>query len=341
MSQTISFPQPQGKHIVFHHTLLFLLESAACTGFGACVRSYHHSEFADVGRLVDEKSVQRISVCIPTYQEESTIGDIVATIRRDLVEKHPLVDEIIVVDSGSTDKTLARAREAGAKALLSSEIRPDLGSHCGKGENLWKALLAAEGDLIVYVDGDIRNFGSHFITGLIGPLLRNPDLDYVKAYYRRPLIDSFGNRSADGGRVSEILVRPMLSLFFPELSHVVQPLAGEYAARHTLLESLPFPVGYGVEIAHLIDLASRGLLEKSAQTDLDERIHRNQDNAALGKTSFAILHVMLRRMADQGKIALPASLPEILSQWCIEGDAAYLREEFIAEVERPPVRGLA
>ncbi len=304
------------------------------------MRSYHHREFADVGRLVGEKGAQRISVCIPTYQEEATIGAIVGTIRRELVEKHPLVDEILVVDSGSTDETMELARAGGAKAFLSSEIRPDLGSHAGKGENLWKALHVAEGDLIVYVDGDIRNFGPHFVTGLVGPLLCDPGLDYVKAYYHRPLIDSVGNRSADGGRVSEILVRPMISLFFPELTDVVQPLAGEYAARRTLLESLPFPVGYGVEIAHLIDLASRGLLPRTAQTDLDERVHRNQDNAALGKTSFAILHVMLRRLEEQRKISLHAPLPEILRQWCTKGEEICLREESIAEIERPPLHEL-
>lgn len=304
------------------------------------MRSYHHSEFADVGRLVEEKRDQRISVCIPTFQEEATIGEIVGTIRRELMERHPLVDEILVVDSGSTDQTLEHARQAGAKALLASVIRPDLGSHPGKGENLWKSLHAAEGDLIVYVDGDVRNFDPHFVTGLVGPLLCDSGLDYVKAYYQRPLIDSIGNRSADGGRVSEILVRPMISLFFPELSDVVQPLAGEYAARRALLESLPFPVGYGVEIAHLIDLASRGLLPRTAQTDLDERVHRNQDNAALGKTSFAILHVMLRRLVEQGKITLHAPLPEILRQWCTKGEEIQLREESITEIERPPLRGL-
>jgi glucosyl-3-phosphoglycerate synthase len=305
------------------------------------MRSYHHSQFADVGRLVGKKGEQRISVCIPTFQEEATIGGIVETIRRELMEKHPLVDEILIVDSGSTDRTMDQARQEGANVLLSSEIRPDLGCHPGKGENLWKALHVATGELIAYMDGDIRNFEPHFVTGLVGPLLCDPGLDYVKAYYQRPLIDSSGNRSADGGRVSEILVRPMISLFFPDLTDVVQPLAGEYAARRTLLESLPFPVGYGVEIAHLIDLASRGLLPRTAQTDLDERVHRNQDNAALGKTSFAILHVMLRRMVDQGKITLHSPLPEILRQWCSKGEKICLREESITEIERPPFRELA
>jgi len=302
------------------------------------MRSYHHTEFADVGRLVERKGAQRISVCIPTLQEEATIEAIVSGIRRPLMEEFPLVDEILVVDSGSTDGTMARARSAGAKVMLSSEIREDLGSHCGKGENLWKALFVAEGDLIVYIDGDIRNFSSHFITGLIGPLLTDPEVEYVKAYYQRPLLEPFGNRSADGGRVSEILVRPMISLFFPELTDVVQPLAGEYAARRSLLETLPFPVGYGVEIAHLIDLASRGMLPKLAQTDLDEREHRNQDNAALGKTSFAILHVMLRRLVAEGKISLHFPLPDLLSQWVMEGDVPGLSGRIIREIERPPVR---
>jgi glucosyl-3-phosphoglycerate synthase len=308
--------------------------------FRCGVRRFHHREFSDVARLIEARGSQRISVCIPTFQEAETIGGIVEIIRRDLMDAQPLVDEIWVIDSGSTDGTLDKARAAGAHATLASDIRPDLGSYPGKGENLWKALHVARGEVVVYIDGDIRNFGAHFVTGLVGPLLLQQDIDFVKAYYHRPLIDPDGIRTADGGRVTEILVRPMISLFFPELAGVLQPLAGEYAARRSLLETLSFPVGYGVEMAHLIDLCRKGLLGHTAQTDLEEREHRNQDNQALGKTAFAILHVMLRRLAEDGKIAFPGPLSERLHQCHLLTDSVILHEQQIREIERPPLNTL-
>lgn len=304
------------------------------------MRAFHHREFADIAKLVDAKHAQRISLCIPTYQEADTIGSIVATVRSELMLRHPLVHEILVIDSGSTDGTLERAQAEGARAWHAADIRHELGHFAGKGENLWKALHVAQGDIIVYVDGDIRNFAPRFVTGLVGPLLENQDIDFVKAYYHRPLIDSAGGRTADGGRVTEILVRPMISLFFPELADVLQPLAGEYAARRSLLETLSFPVGYGVEAAHLIDLARRGLMGRTAQTDLEERIHRHQDNLALGKTAFAILHVMLRRLHEDGKILLRDTLPEWLRQCEIHNSSVRIHDQRIQEIERPPLRSM-
>ncbi len=305
------------------------------------MQRFHHTQFADARRLAELKSAagQSVSVCIPTLNEAETIAAIVTTIRRELIESVPLVDEILVIDSGSTDGTREQARQAGATVFLSSEIAPETGSHCGKGENLWKALHAARGSTICYLDGDICNFHAGFVTGLLGPLLTNPDIDYVKAYYERPLALGDATHSNGGGRVSEILVRPMISLFYPELAGILQPLSGEYAARRALLESLPFPTGYGVEIAHLIDLARAGMLGRIAQTDLVKRIHRNRDNDDLGDTAFAILRVIFRRLERDGKLTLSSTLTEIHQRWSVDEARVEPITKNIPEPERPPLRG--
>jgi len=303
-------------------------------------RRFHHSEFADISRLLELKSAggHRISVCIPTLDEAASIGRIVEIIRGELTGAQALVDEVLVIDSGSSDATRELAVEAGARVFLASEILPGPELRVGKGENLWKALHVASGDIICYVDGDISNFHPRFITGLVGPLLRHAELGYVKAYYERPLAHGSAVHPSGGGRVSEILVRPLLSLFYPELSGVLQPLSGEYAARRSVLESLAFPSGYGVEIAHLIDLAAAGSLGCLAQTDLEQRIHRNRDEPGLGRMAFAILRTLFRRLERDGKLTLGAPLPELYRSWVFEG--AETREHVcrIPEPERPPLR---
>ena len=301
------------------------------------MQRFHHSQFADAKELVILKKSQRISVCIPTLNEAETIGSIVSVIREELVEKSALVDEILVIDSDSNDDTMEIAKAAGAMVFRAAEVAPETGCHHGKGENLWKALHAATGDIICYIDGDISNFHTGFITGLIGPLLTDPSIDYVKAFYERPLDRGESTLASSGGRVSEILIRPLISLFYPELSTVLQPLAGEYAARRSTFESLPFPVGYGVEIAHLIDLASAGKLEKIAQTDLVKRIHRNRDDDELGQMSFAILQVFLRRLERDGKLTLSTPLPDLYQTWQVNGGDIQPITRHIPEPERPPI----
>jgi glucosyl-3-phosphoglycerate synthase len=298
---------------------------------------FHYQQFADVNRLLALKNSHLISVCIPTLNEAETIGGIVSSIRSGLMENHGLVDEILVIDSGSTDGTLARARDAGATALLSSEIAPHHGSHLGKGENLWKALHVATGDIICYIDGDISNFHPGFVAGLIGPLLTDNTIGYVKAFYERPLDRGESTLSTGGGRVSEILIRPLISLFYPELSFILQPLAGEYAARRSLLESLPFPTGYGVEIAHLVDLAAAGKLANIAQTDLVKRVHRNRDDDELGHMAFAILRVLIRRLERDGKLTLTETLPDLYQSWILEGGNIRPTSRRIPEPERTPI----
>lgn len=313
----------------------FRLESVPDAVFGPAMRRFHHDQFSDAGALADRKAGRRISVCIPTLNEEKTVGSIVDTVRRELMESVPLVDEILVIDSGSDDATLARAESAGAVIYQAADIAPETGNFPGKGENLWKALHVARGDILCYLDADVVNFHGGFVTGLTGPLLEDAEIDYVKAFYERPLAHGGGLESPGGGRVSEILVRPLLSLFYPELLPILQPLAGEYAARREVLESLPFPTGYGVEIAHLIDLAARGKAGRIAQTDLVRRIHRNRSEGDLGDTAFAILRVVLRRLERDGKLSLHQALPEVHRRWRIEADAIEAVDQYIPEPERP------
>ncbi len=303
------------------------------------MQRFHHSQFADFGLLLELKqsTQQRISVCIPTLNEAETIGSIVSIIREELVSKVGLVDEILIIDSNSDDSTMEIAQDAGATAHLSSEVAPETGSYLGKGENLWKALHIATGDIICYIDGDISNFQPGFITGLIGPLLTDDSIDYVKAFYERPMDGGESTLANSGGRVTEILIRPLISLFYPELSAVLQPLAGEYAARRSVFESLPFPVGYGVEIAHLIDLVGGGRLGNMAQTDLVKRIHRNRDNDELGQMSFAILQVILRRLERDGKLTLSSPLPDLYQSWVLDGEQIQPITRHIPEPERPPI----
>jgi glucosyl-3-phosphoglycerate synthase len=303
------------------------------------MQRFHHRQFADLDGLVALKKSQRISVCIPTLNEADTIGPIVSIIRDSLISTG-LVDEVLVIDSDSTDATREIATAAGAVVYQSSEILPNELSYHGKGENLWKALHVAGGDIICYIDGDISSFHSGFVTGLVGPLLSDPELDYIKAYYERPLAYGDESHSTGGGRVSEILVRPLISLFYPELGGILQPLAGEYAARRTTLESLPFPVGYGVEIAHLIDLAHDGKIHRVAQTDLVRRVHRNRDDDELGSMAFAILRVVMRRLERDGRLSLSSPLPDLYQSWAIHDEAIHPLTKIIPEPERPAIRPL-
>ena len=299
------------------------------------MKRFHYQDFSDRDALVALKAGRRLCLAIPTLNEAATIGPIVETARRELMEAHALLDEILVVDSGSEDGTRRIAADAGARVLLSAEIAPEHGSLPGKGENLWKSLLASDADLMCWVDGDLCGFHAGFVTGLLGPLLEDDSIDYVKAYYDRPL--GIEDRGGNGGRVSEILIRPMVSLFYPELAGVIQPLAGEYAARREVLERLAFPAGYGVEIAHLIDLLALGRLGRVAQTDLVRRVHRNRPDAELGAMSFALMRVIFRRMERDGRIHAPGGFPDVFRRWDFSNGRPDPVEMRIPEPERPPL----
>lgn len=301
--------------------------------------TFHHSAFWDLKQLVDEKERQnlKISLCIPTLNEEHTIGKEIVIFRSELMTRYPLIDEIAVIDSGSTDRTLDVAASFGADTYFSGDILPSQGFKRGKGENLWKAIHQLTGDIIVYVDADITNIHSRFVYGLVAPLLYQPQTQYVKAFYDRPLAFSQGIRPSGGGRVTEILTRPLFSLFFPELTALMQPLSGEYAVRRPVLEQIAFPIGYGVEISHLIDVYTRWGLYAFAQTDLDKRVHRNQDTRDLGKMAFGILQSFLNRAGQLGMIDLKTELSSVLRQFQTREQMFEQKQFTIVEEERPPI----
>jgi glucosyl-3-phosphoglycerate synthase len=305
---------------------------------GLLDRTWHHSRFQDIDRLVSlkEKKGLKISLAFPTLNEELTIGKEILVIRTELMDRYPLVDEIAVIDSSSRDNTRRVAERFGARVFTSKTILPKYGSFRGKGENLWKSLYVLEGDIIVWVDADISNIAPKFVYGLIGPLLEDDKIGYVKAFYERPIRSSAALSPSGGGRVTEILVRPLFSLFYPELARLIQPLSGEYAGRRELLERLPFSVGYGVELGHLIDILHLAEPEALAQVDLDMRIHRNQSVAALSRMSYGILSTFFARAEKYG-IALP-KIPGI-RHIALERDPTGHRvvETEIPAEERPPM----
>ncbi len=300
--------------------------------------TYHHSQFWDLKKLVEEKERQnlKISLCLPTLNEEKTIGKEIILFQSELVKRYPLLDEIAVIDSGSQDNTLEVAKTYGADTYLSSEILPHLESKRGKGENLWKAIYQLTGDIIVYVDADISNIHPRFVYGLIAPLIYRPEVKYVKAFYDRPLAISGNVRVSGGGRVTEILVRPLFSLFFPELTAMIQPLSGEYAVRRDVLEQIAFPVGYGVETSHLIDVYNKFGMEAFAQTDLDKRVHENKPTVDLGKMSFGILQTFLKRTAALDKIH-HSGHETLLRQFQVTKTQYEQNLIEIIEDERPPM----
>lgn len=277
-----------------------------------------------------------ISVGIPALDEEATIGAICSTIVGDLVERNPLVDEVLVLDGGSTDATVARARAAGADVTDMRAVLPSVPYLGGKGESLWRSLTVLGGDIVCWVDADIRDFDQRFVSHLVGPLLLDEHLSFVKGFYRRPLEIDGVRRSTGGGRVTELLARPLLGAFFPELAGFRQPLAGEYAGRREALERVPFFTGYSVEAGLLIDLLDLVGLDALAQSDLIERVHRNRPLADLTSMAHTIGRTILRRADEHGRINLlgdPAS-----SLLVFDGDG--VAERHVEEVQRPPIATL-
>jgi glucosyl-3-phosphoglycerate synthase len=248
---------------------------------------------APVRALAQAKARQglTVSVCLPARDEEATIGAIVTTIRHELMERVPLVDEVLVMDDGSVDGTARVAQIAGARVCTVESVLPALPVGSGKGNALWKSLFVSEGDVLCFLDADVRNFDAHFVTRLIEPLLTRSEIGMVKSYYRRPL---YGEPTG-GGRVTELMARPLLSHLFPELARFVQPLSGEYAARREVLEAVPFVQGWGVEIGLLVDVTARLGIDAVEQVDLGTRVHRNRSLDDLGVQAMAIMVTGLRR----------------------------------------------
>jgi glucosyl-3-phosphoglycerate synthase len=294
-------------------------------------------------QLVHAKRGARVSVVIPARNEQETVGAIVATIRRRLIADVPLVDEIVVVNSRSTDATVEVARAAGACVVDQDEVTRGLPRMEGKGDALWAGLAASTGDVVAFVDGDLRDFSAGFVTGLLGPLLTDRSVEYVKGFYHRPLVGTAGVEADGGGRVTELSARPLLNLFWPELAGFVQPLAGEYAGRRATLERIPFVSGYGVEIAMLIDLLDLVGLDALAQIDLGERRHRHQNLDALGRMSAQIMVTAWTRLYRRGLVTGPLPPATLLTQFSRGGTdpLPHLnRQVSVTDVgvdERPPL----
>lgn len=301
--------------------------------------TFHHSDFSDLTELCEakEKSGLTISLCIPTLNEEKTIGKEIVIFKSELMDRFPLVDEIAVIDSGSTDRTGEISASYGADFHYSGDILPSEGFKRGKGENLWKAVYQLKGDIICYVDADISNIHPRFVYGLVAPLIHNAGIHYVKAFYERPMAFSDGIRTTGGGRVTEILVRPLFSLFYPELTQLFQPLSGEYAVRREVLEEVPFPIGYGVETSHILDVYMKRGMGAFGQTDLDQRVHRNQSTNALGKMSFGILQSFLNRLQRHDKVAKMNEVSNIYRALQANGTEYEAVTTEIFEEERPPM----
>jgi len=301
--------------------------------------NFHHSEFADLARLTTLKQKQglTVSLVLPTLNEAETIGPIVRRAIREMQERYPLLDEILVIDSASTDDTRRIAEGEGARVVQHPDILARYGSFIGKGEALWKSLYETTGDIVVWADTDVRNWHHRMVYGTLGPLLMEPRLKYVKGYYQRPIVEAGILKEGGGGRVTELVARPLINLFFPELSGMIQPLSGEYAGRRSLLEQLPFFTGYAVEIGHLIDAAERAGLGGLGQVDLERRIHRNQELEGLSRMSFVILQAVMKRLEERRRVRLFAELGSTMKLPRSGRGRLSLEVQELADHERPPM----
>lgn len=301
--------------------------------------THHHADF-DLSALAGFKRASNttISVVIPALNEEATVGTVVATLVKALVDDVGLIDEILVVDADSTDRTAELADAAGAQVMRQSDVLPGSGTRPGKGEALWKGLAASSGDIIVFIDADIVDMDERFVIGLVGPLLTDETIAFTKATYDRPFRLGDTVAPSGGGRVTELLARPLIAAFWPELSWLAQPLSGEYAGRRELLEELPFVCGYGVELAMLVDIAERRGPDSIVQVDLGSRTHIHQPLEALGRMSAEILAVAVGRLERQGRLVLSEAMATALMQPVRAADGTLaLNHHQVTIAERPPL----
>ena len=263
---------------------------------------FEASDF-DLTRLCDLKGTTTVSVCLPARNEAETVGPIVQTISA--LQHRGLIDETVVMDDRSTDATAKVAAAAGARVVSVPDVLPEAGAATGKGNALWASIAASAGDVIVWIDADLRSFTPDYVIGLLGPLLTDPEVTLVKGFYDRPTV------GGGGGRTTELMARPVLATFFPELGVIEQPLGGEYASRRSILEQLPFPQGYGVETGLLIDIAHRWGVDRIAQVDLGVREHRHQSLSALSSQAMEVLHAaLLRTGADRATLSRVLMRPD-------------------------------
>jgi glucosyl-3-phosphoglycerate synthase len=288
--------------------------------------TYSHSSFSAAQLMA--ASPASVSVCLPARDEADTIGAILEQLLP--MRASGLIDQIVVVD-GSTDGTAAIARSLGAEVHDQEQLMPELGPVRGKGDAMWRGLNVLSGELICFLDADSGSFGAHFVYGLLGPLLTEPRVAFVKGFYRRPFRVGAMILPDEGGRVTELTARPLLNMFYPELAGVEQPLAGEIAARRELLEQLPFVTGYGVDIALLLDAYRLAGLDALAQVDLDVRQNEHQSLRDLGPMAYAVLRAVGSRLEREGRLTGP--LPATF----LSPHAGELRPLSDDAVERPPL----
>jgi glucosyl-3-phosphoglycerate synthase len=285
------------------------------------IRSFQHSEFP-LERLLQAKR-EAVTVVLPTREVSDTIGRIVEQLRT----LGGLIDQILVLDAGSEDGTAEIAAERGAEVYQESDLLPEFGQALGKGDGMWRALSVARGELIVYLDSDTRDFSAHFAMGMLGPLICEQGVEFVKGFFQRPFNDQHGERPLDGGRVTELTARPLLSAFYPELAGFVQPLAGEVAARRSVFAQLPFAIGYAIETSMLLHARDLVGIEAMAQVDLHVRRNRHQPLPKLGPMAYAVLRVILERLRREGRL-LDDHAPPLQT-----ADGQLIQVEL---VERPP-----
>jgi glycosyltransferase involved in cell wall biosynthesis len=301
--------------------------------------TFRQDKFSDLRELMalKEKQGSTISLALPALNEEETVGKVIHTIKKALINDVPLLDEIVLIDSNSTDRTRQIADELGIPVYIHQQLLPELEPRSGKGEALWKSLLVTKGDIIAWIDTDIINIHPHFVYRILGPLLLNRKTQFVKGFYRRPLKVGDKIQAGGGGRVTELTARPLLNLFYPELSGVVQPLSGEYAGRREALEKATFFSGYGVEIGLLIDMVEKFGLSAIAQVDLQERIHHNQELEALSKMSFAIIQTVLRKLEPRYERSIIEEVNKSMKLIRYAKGEYSLTVEDVIEHERPPM----
>jgi glucosyl-3-phosphoglycerate synthase len=276
--------------------------SAPASGARSDANTYHWDDWT-LADLFAAKGSCTVSLVVPARNEAATVGDVVTRVREALVDTVALLDEIVVIDSDSTDDTYDVATDAGAVVHRSAEIRPDLGTLPGKGEAMWKSLFVTTGEVIVFMDADLLDWDTHFVPGLLGPLLTRPDIELVKGFYERPMGAGETAVPFEGGRVTELVARPLISLLFPELAGLHQPLAGEWAVRRSLFEQLHVPHGYAVELAVLVDTQRSRGAGAIAQVDLGTRAHRHQSLRDLTGMSTQILAAALARVGAGPDVA--------------------------------------
>lgn len=301
--------------------------------------TFHADEFKDLKYLLALKREQKLSISLamPALNEEETVGNVITTIKDALMTRIPLLDEIVLIDSMSHDRTRRVAEKLGVPVYIHQEILSIYGERRGKGEALWKSLYCTRGDIIIWIDTDIVNIHPRFVYGLIGPLLLRPEIQFVKGFYRRPLKVGRKIQAGGGGRVTELTARPLLNLFYPELSGIVQPLSGEYGGRRKALEQLPFFSGYGVEIGLLIDVFDKFGINAIAQIDLLERIHHNQSLEALSKMSFAIIQAVISKLESRSGLGIVENVNRTMKLIRYEKERFFLDVEEVAEKSRPPM----